>query len=249
MQTIKTIKPMKTAIAIRHLDVEDLGTLAPLLVARGYVVRYVDATTDDLHTLDTASADLLVVLGGPISAFDDTLYPFIDDELAVILQRLESRRPILGICLGAQLIARALGASVASMGVKEIGFAPLTLSEEGKSSPLAALGSVPVLHWHGECFEIPAGATRLAGTDVCTNQAFSIGSHVLGLQCHLEADPGRIERWLVSHACELAMAGVDPRSLRAEAQAVQSDLPRAARMAFVSWLDGIEIDPPKRASS
>lgn len=240
---------MKTAIAIRHLDFEDLGTLEPLLVTRGYAVRYLDAAIDDLHTVDTASADLLVVLGGPIGAFDDTIYPFIGDELAVILQRLESRRPMLGICLGAQLIARALGASVASMGVKEIGFAPLTLTEEGEASPLTALGKVPVLHWHGDRFDIPAGATRLAGTAICANQAFSIDSHVLALQCHLEADPRRIERWLVGHACELATAGVDPRALRAEARALQSDLPLAARMAFASWLDGIETAPPRGASS
>ena len=240
---------MKTAIAIRHLDFEDLGTLEPLLVTRGYAVRYLDATTDELRTVDTATADLLVVLGGPIGAFDDAIYPFIGDELAVILQRLESRRPLVGICLGAQLIARALGASVSSMGVKEIGFAPLTLAEEGEASSLAALGKVPVLHWHGDRFDIPAGATRLAGTAICANQAFSIDSHVLALQCHLEADPGRIERWLVGHACELATAGVDPRALRAEAQALQSDLPLAAQMAFASWLDGIEITPPRGGSS
>ncbi|PHV09139.1 glutamine amidotransferase [Janthinobacterium sp. BJB412] len=239
---------MKTAIAIRHLDFEDLGTLEPLLAARGYAVHYLDATTDDLRTVDTAPADLLVVLGGPIGAFDDAIYPFIGDELAVILRRLESQRPLLGICLGAQLIARALGAGVASMGVKEIGFAPLTLTPEGEASPLAALDNVPVLHWHGDRFDIPAGATRLAGTPTCANQAFSVGRHVLALQCHLEADPRRMERWLVGHACELAQAGIDPRALRAEAQTLQSDLPLAAQMAFASWLDGIEPAPPRGTS-
>jgi len=239
---------MKTAMAIRHLDFEDLGTLEALLASRGYAVRYLDATIDDLRSVDTTATDLLVVLGGPIGAFDDAIYPFIGDELAVILQRLDSQRPLLGICLGAQLIARALGAGVASMGVKEIGFAPLTLTPDGEASPLAALGRVPVLHWHGDRFEIPAGATRLAGTPTCANQAFSVGRHVLALQCHLEADPRRIERWLLGHACELAQAGIDPRALRAQAQARQADLPQAAAAAFAAWLDGIEADPPRGAS-
>lgn len=231
---------MKTAIAIRHLDFEDLGTLKPLLTARGYAVHYLDAATDDLRTVDLAAADLLVVLGGPIGAFDEARYPFIADELALIRQRLGSQGPMLGICLGAQLIARALGAGVASMGVKEIGFAPLTLTLEGEASPLAALGQVPVLHWHGDRFDMPAGATRLAGTAICANQAFSVGRQVLALQCHLEVDIEQIERWLVGHACELVQAGIDPRTLRAEARARSADLPLAAEALFSTWLDGIE---------
>lgn len=130
---------MKSAIAIRHLAFEDLGSLEPFLIARGYTVRYLDATADDLRDEDIATSDLLVVLGGPIGAFDEALYPFLSDELAVVLQRLESRRPLLGICLGAQLIARALGVGVTSMGVKEIGFSALALTKEGDASPLAAL--------------------------------------------------------------------------------------------------------------
>ena len=238
---------MKTVIALRHLHFEDLGTLEPLLVARGYAVRYLDAPINDLYAVDMAAADLLVVLGGPIGAFDDHIYPFLRDELAVVLQWLASGRPLLGICLGAQLIARALGAGVASMGVKEIGFAPLTLTPEGEASPLAVLGKVPVLHWHGDRFDIPAGATRLAGTPSCANQAFSVGRHVLALQCHLEADPRQIERWLVGHACELAQAGIDPRALRTDAQALQSSLPLAARAAFTAWLDEIEAACPREA--
>ena len=236
---------MKTAIALRHLHFEDLGTLEPLLVARGYAVRYLDAPINDLYAVDMAAADLLVVLGGPIGAFDDHIYPFLRDELAVVLQWLASGRPLLGICLGAQLIARALGASVASMGVKEIGFAPLTLTQEGEGSPLAALGQTPVLHWHGDHFAIPDGATRLAGTQTCANQAFSIGRNVLALQCHLEANPRQIERWLVGHAYELVQAGIDLRALRSQAQALQSRLPQAARAVFTAWLNEVETVPPR----
>lgn len=232
-----------TAIAIRHLHFEDLGTLEPLLQSRDYAVRYVDTPTEDLRAPHIADADLLVVLGGPIGAFDEAAYPFLADELALVRQRLGSQRPLLGICLGAQLIARALGAPVAPMGVKEIGFAPLALTAAGHDSPLAALGDVPVLHWHGDQFGIPPGAQCLAGTATCPHQGFALGPQVLGLQCHLEADPRAIERWLVGHACELAQAGVDPRALRTEARALQARLPAAAGAVFTRWLDGLEPRP------
>lgn len=228
---------MKTVIAIRHLAFEDLGTFESVLLERGYVIHYLDAALDDLSDSGIAAADLLVLLGGPIGAFDEALYPFIKDELALIQQRLDTGRPLLGICLGAQLIARALGAGVASMGVKEIGFAPLMLTPEGEASPLAQLGSVPVLHWHGDRFEIPVNAARLAGTQICANQAFMLGTQVLALQCHLEANPTQIERWLLGHACELAQAGIDPRSLRSDAHARRSDLPQAASAVLQCWLD------------
>ncbi|ODU58835.1 MAG: glutamine amidotransferase [Comamonadaceae bacterium SCN 68-20] len=232
-----------TAIAIRHLHFEDLGTLEPLLQSRGYAVRYVDAPTEDLHAPHIADAGLLVVLGGPIGAFDEAAYPFLSDELALVRRRLGSQQPLLGICLGAQLIARALGAPVAPMGVKEIGFAPLALTAAGHDSPLAALGDVPVLHWHGDQFGIPPGAQCLAGTATCPHQGFALGPQVLGLQCHLEADPRAIERWLVGHAYELAQAGVDPRALRAEARALQARLPAAAGAVFTRWLDGLAPRP------
>ena len=228
---------MKSAIAVRHVHFEDLGVLEPFLRERGYEVRYLDAGVDDLAGVDPASPDLVVVLGAPIGAGDEEIYPFLADELALVRDRLDVRRPLLGICLGAQLIARVLGAEVKPMGVKEIGFAPLTLTEEGKASPLATLGAVPVLHWHGDQFGIPPGATRLAYTDVCANQAFAMGRAVLGLQFHLEADPVKIERWLLGHACELGQAGVDPREIRRQAREFGPALSAAASEVIGEWLD------------
>ncbi|MBN9616938.1 MAG: glutamine amidotransferase [Acidobacteriales bacterium 59-55] len=232
---------MKTAFAIRHVHFEDLGTLEPLLRQRGYEVRYHDVGLDDFNSVDAESPSLIVVLGAPIGAYDEAAYPFLTDELNLIRERLAARRPLLGICLGAQLMARALGAAVAPMGHKEIGFSPLTLTAAGKDSPLAALvDDQPVLHWHGDQFAIPDGLESLATTPLCPHQAFAVGEYALGLQFHLEADTRRIEQWLVGHAGELAQAGVDPVALRAAAQACGPRLEAASQAVFAAWLDRIE---------
>lgn len=232
---------MKTAIAIRHVYFEDLGTLEPLLEQRGYKIHYCDAGVKPLNTPEIENADLLVVLGAPIGAFDDAIYPFLTQELKSIELRLNARRPLLGICLGAQLMARVLGVSVASMGRKEIGFSPISLTDAGRASVLGALPTeTAVLHWHGDQFAIPNGAKSLAETNICPHQAFSFGDYALALQFHLEADVERIEPWLIGHAAELSQAGIDPRTLRAQAKTHGAKLKVAADSVFNLWLDQTE---------
>lgn len=232
---------MKTALALRHVPFEHLGILQPLLEVRGYTVRYVNVGVEPVPADDIAAADLVVVLGGPIGAYDDATYPFVRDEAAAIARRLAACKPLLGICLGAQLMARALGAAVKPMGVKEIGFAPITLTVEGAASPLAPLADgTPVLHWHGDRYDLPPGARRLASTDLCAEQAFAIGDHALGLQFHLEGQLDELEAWLIGHAAELGAAGIDPRVLRAQAPAVAERLSQRAREVFTAWLDRAE---------
>ncbi len=192
----------RTVAALRHLAFEDLGLIEPFLIQRGWKVRYFDVGVDELYVQEARDADLLVVLGGPIGAEDDDLYPFLADELHLIKERLANQSPILGICLGAQLIAPALGASVRPMSHKEIGFFPINLTEAALKSPLAHIGNQPVLHWHGDQFSMPTGIESCASTDLCPHQAFLIDLHVMAWQFHLEVDSRRIEQWLIGHCSE-----------------------------------------------
>lgn len=227
----------KTALALRHLAFEDLGLIAPRLSARGLEVRYHDAGVDDFGAVDLDQVDLLVVLGGPIGAEDEARFPWLADELALIRRRLDSGRPLLGLCLGAQLMARALGARVRTMGVKEIGFSPVRLTEAGRATALAELGDQAVLHWHGDRFELPRGLASLAWTPVCDHQAFAPHARALGLQFHPEVDPARFEQWLVGHVGELEQAGIEPAALRAAMARESEGLQAALGRLMDRWLD------------
>jgi len=228
---------MKTAIAIRHLAFEDLGLLGDALAGAGYRVDYREAGIDSLAARDLRQADLLVVLGGPIGVYEDAVYPFLVDEIATVEDRLARSRPTLGICLGAQIIARALGRRVYPSGVKELGWAPLILSDAGRASVLARLEGLAVLHWHGDTFDLPAEASLLASTAAVANQAFSLGDFALGLQFHLEVQAPQLERWYIGHAAEIAHTpGVEVPALRRQAARHGPLLASAARRIFADWL-------------
>lgn len=226
-----------TVTVIRHLAFEDLGAFDPVLRAAGYEVRTLDAGVDELD----GAGDLLVVLGGPIGAYEEDRYPFLTDEIRLIERRLAADLPILGICLGSQLMARALGARVYPGPAKEIGFKPLTLTAEGDVSPLAVFGENPVLHWHGDTFDLPDGAMRLASTDICLNQAFAVGSRALATQFHPEAGGPGFERWLIGHSVELGQAGVDVPTLRWENARLSSTLAAQAAGFLGTWLEQVGL--------
>jgi GMP synthase (glutamine-hydrolysing) len=229
----------KTAIAIRHVPFEDLGILEDALSRASYEVRYREAGLDDLGAADLAEANLLIVLGGPIGAYEEDRYPFLADELRAIERRLRLGAPTLGVCLGAQLLARALGAPVYSGPTREIGWDGVQLTDAGLRSPLRHLGGTSVLHWHGDTFDLPAGAELLASTAAYRNQAFRIGPSLLGLQFHAEVVSSRVEQWLIGHASELAANGVDPRTIRADTARCGAALDMAGRRLFAEWLSGL----------
>ena len=199
---------MQNAIAIRHLAFEDLGSLTKILEKNNYAVTYLEAGVDNLAEIAANQPDLLIILGGPIGVYDEEDYPFLLDELQIIEHRLKADLPTFGICLGAQLIARALGSSVYPGKVKEIGWLPLELTTEGMTSPLALLSSeqTSMLHWHGDTFDLPAGAILLASTANYKNQAFAWGNNCLALQFHPEVTARGLERWFIGHTIEITSA-------------------------------------------
>ena len=138
---------MKTCLVLRHVQFEDLGTLASILAQRGFEPRYEEAGVGEIDGPQVEDSDLLVVLGGPIGVYEQEAYPFLRHELAQISKRLAALRPTLGICLGAQLMAKALGAKVAPGPAKEIGWTPVELTAAGRASPLRHLEGLHVLHW------------------------------------------------------------------------------------------------------
>jgi GMP synthase (glutamine-hydrolysing) len=227
------------AVAIRHVGFEDLGSFAEPLKRAGYEIFYVDAGVADLDRAMTPDPELLVVLGGPIGAYEEAAYPFLNIELNILQQRLAADRPTLGICLGAQLVARALGSRVYPGPAKEIGWGDIQLTTAGLAGPLRHLDGHRVLHWHGDTFDLPEGCERLASTAICENQAFARGAKLLGLQFHPEVLGQNIERWLIGHAAEIAAAGISPASIRQDTAAFGPDLQRHAVALLEDWLAGL----------
>ena len=183
---------------LQHVPFEGLGSIRPWLSARG---AHVTSTRlyEDPRLPEVSELDWLIVMGGPMSANDDDRLPWLAPERALIAEAVATGKVVLGICLGAQLLARALGARVYPNGEPEIGWFPVEapeaggVSAEGGAGGAAGAGAlelpVEAFHWHGETFDLPAGATHLARSAGCRHQAFRFGPRVLGLQFHLEMTP------------------------------------------------------------
>lgn len=234
----------RLALAIRHVEFEDCGTLAEVLRDRGFAIRYVDVGRDDLRTVDPVAPELLIGLGAPVGVYDTQLYPWISEELRLFERRLAAAKPTLGFCLGAQMLARALGARVYPGPAKELGWKPLRLTSDGERSVIAPLDGklTSMLHWHGDTFDLPPGARLLASTAEVAHQIYDWGGCVLAFQCHPEIRAAGIESWLIGHACEIAStSGVDVEQLRRDTAKHGPALARHARLTFESWLASVGL--------
>jgi GMP synthase-like glutamine amidotransferase len=184
-------------LAFRHVPFEGLGMIEDALRSRGIHFDYADLYVPDCPRVDSLEYDGLIFMGGPMSVNDDL--PYLRCEEHYVRQAIDRGIPVLGVCLGSQLISRALGADVRRNRVKEIGWFDISLTAEGRVDPLFAAmrDSEPVFHWHGETFDLPQGAVLLATSERCRHQAFRIGDRVYGLQFHLEVTPAMIADWCV----------------------------------------------------
>ncbi|NGP52674.1 gamma-glutamyl-gamma-aminobutyrate hydrolase family protein [Thioalkalivibrio sp. XN8] len=235
---------MARIMVLKHVAAEPLGLLDPMIRARGHRIRYVNfhRQPDAQPALDRYQA--LVVLGGPMNVGEDDKHPHLRTECALIEEALARQLPILGICLGAQLLAHVLGARVARARRPEIGWYPV-------QPRLPAVQSDPVLHplqdehpvfqWHGYGFDIPAGAKHLAESEDCPGQAMSYQDTAWGFQFHLELDEGLIRRWLHSpgYLADLRDSGLDhtPAKILDDTQQFLPPTQRLAERVFGNWLD------------
>jgi GMP synthase (glutamine-hydrolysing) len=189
---------MPRLLVFQHVPFEILGTLNPLFKRSGFRIRYVNFGRHPDAEPSLEGYDGLVVLGGPMSVSETRKHRHLTTELRVIEEAIQRDFPVLGVCLGAQLIAKALGSRVWKNGEKEIGWYDVSRADDASADPVVApfKDSEKVFQWHGDTFEIPRGGVHLASSPACSNQAFRMGEKVYGFQFHLEVDEPLIERWL-----------------------------------------------------
>jgi len=186
---------------LQHVPFEGLGCIEPWLLKHDYVITHTPLF--ESHTLPTPeSIDFLIILGGPMSVNDESAYPWFIPEKAFIRKFLASRKPVLGICLGAQLMAHVLGANVYPHKQKEIGWFPI-FHAATTGSCYQFPDSLTAFHWHGETFDLPENASLLASSAACRNQAFQIGRNGIGLQFHLETTPAAARELVTNCSNEL----------------------------------------------
>lgn len=200
------VQTLRKILVVQHVPHEPLGTLDRLLRRHKIRIKFVNFSRHPDALPDIAGYDALIVLGGPMNVDEAHLHPHLLTEMRLLEAALRADLPILGICLGAQLLAHVLGAPVGRNRAPELGWQEVRLTEAGRADPVLChlQQGKQVFHWHGDTFGIAQGAVLLAESDLCAHQAFRYGKHAYGLQFHLEADEPVIDRWLRVYQDDLA---------------------------------------------
>ncbi len=231
----------RRALIIRHVPHEGVAGFRDPVEAAGYVIDRVDVGDPGFAGLDLCEPDLVIMMGGPMGVYEQDRHPWIACQLRRLALRLEAGRPTLGVCLGAQMIAAALGAEVRPGHAKEVGFHPVTIRNPGPDNPLRHLQNVPLLHWHGDTFTLPEGVELLASSHVYRNQAFRRGRNLLALQFH--AEMGLDERfglWVEQWPEAIVEAGGSQAGLRLAHQTFGARAVAAGQAMIADWLARID---------
>lgn len=241
---------MRRLLVCQHVPHELLGNLDPLFRASGFRIRYVNFGRDPRAKPRLDGYDGLVLLGGPMNVGETDRYPHIQTEVDLVRKAIDRDIPVLGICLGAQLIAAALGAKIEAASRKEIGWHDVSPTEVGEQDPLFRHfePTERIFQWHGDTFAIPTGADHLASAPDCPNQAFRYGKKVYGLQFHLEVDEPMIERWLqipeLREEISSLEGNLSPESILAETKLTIERSQVLAKNLFRTLIELFE--PPRR---
>ncbi len=185
-------------LVVKHVVSEDAGLIGDLLRERGCKASTVELEKGDSLPASLSPFNAVVFMGGPMGVYDEERYPFLIEEDKLIKEAVSNGIPFLGVCLGAQLLAKACGARVHSAACSEIGYFDISITPEGKGDPIfsGVPPSIKVFQWHNDTFDIPAGGVLLATAEECRNQAFKIGKNAYGLQFHIESTPEMVSLWL-----------------------------------------------------
>ena len=229
----------RTALVLRHDSAIGLGNLGPTLEAHGYQVVTVDAPHSDVAALDPLAADLVVVLGGDEGAYETDRYPYLADEIELLRARIDAKAPIFGVCLGAQLLAKTLGADVRKGPRKEVGWLTVEPTEAGAASPVRHFACVPTVQWHGDTFDLPDDVELLASSGQYENQAFAKGDWLLAVQFHPEVTDEIHEDWLRQWGDELPEYGLSSEQLREERASFGPRAHAASAALLGEYLEGL----------
>ena len=241
-------------IIFRHTDGDQAASFIPVLGKAGLRHRYVDAFYDDLSDFDALSPDLAIFMGGPMGVYQSDIYPFLKYEMRIVEQRAEKDLPVLGICLGSQLIAGALGAKnyKGAAGV-ERGWRPIRVNAAGIKTPVRHLDAqyTNMVHAHQDTFDLPQGATLLASSDMYENQAFSYGKNILALQCHPEVDARKMANWMAGSPAEIESGIIDLKKMQDDTKKFGATLAQQTEKFLLEYFEraGLTATEKKHAGN
>jgi GMP synthase (glutamine-hydrolysing) len=230
---------MAKVVVIQHHPVETLGTIADALAASGLACQYVRTFEGHPVPKELNGVGGLIVMGGPMGVYETERYPYLRDEMALVESALSRNKPLLGVCLGSQLLASVLGARVAPSGGKELGWHRVSLTPAAVEDRLfrGVPDSFVAFHWHGDIFELPSGAVTLASSDKTACQAFRYGDRAYGLLCHLEVNERLVAGMVEAFRSELEDEKIDAEELITATPKQLAQLAPIAETVFERWAE------------